>query len=212
MVGNASGGTAYLSITAEEAPAAGTIKVWCTILEDHEIAVGAWGGYSGMEMMWLPVAFPLGTAGSVLNFTGPYPQTISVQGNYTLNPSTHIFNNLNVAAFVQYTAGTKEVLNAYYDDLPDTATGVYDAGTAPVDGNAVLGAWPNPSTGNFSVSSFVPQGATGTVDIFDVSGRLVSQFEAGAIHPVTVTSAGIYYIRLNTSTGETVRQQVAVIR
>ncbi len=73
-VGNASGGTAYISVTAEQEPPAGTIKVWSNILEDHEIATGAWGGYNGQEMMWIPVAWPLTTNGSVLNFTGPIPR------------------------------------------------------------------------------------------------------------------------------------------
>ncbi|MCK5785225.1 MAG: hypothetical protein KAH54_01560, partial [Candidatus Sabulitectum sp.] len=59
MVGDASGGTAYVSVTAEQALPSGTIKVSTVILEDHEIATSAWGGYSGQEMMWIPVANPL---------------------------------------------------------------------------------------------------------------------------------------------------------
>ncbi len=117
-VGNASGGTAYISVTAEQEPPAGTIKVWSNILEDHEIATGAWGGYNGQEMMWIPVAWPLTTNGSVLNFTGPYPQTIEVEGNYTLNPVSDIFDNLNVSAWVQLTTGNKEVLNASSRTFP----------------------------------------------------------------------------------------------
>ena len=212
MVGNASGGTAYISVTAEQAPSSGTIKVWSVILEDHEMATSAWGGYSGQEMMWIPVGFPLGAQGSALNFTGPYPQTISVMGNYTLTPSGDIFNNLNVATYVQYATGTKEVLNASFMDLPDTATGIYEDESTPVVGNSVLGAWPNPSTGAFAVSSFMPAGTSGTVEIFDISGRSVEQFDAGTVENVFIEETGVYFIRLTTTTGEIVRSQVAVIR
>jgi hypothetical protein len=212
MVGNASGGTAYISVTAEQAPSAGSIKVWSVVLEDHEMANSSWGLYNGMEMMWIPVGFPLGAQGSVLNFTGPYPQTISVMGNYTLTPSTDIFDNLNVATYVQYTTGTKEVLNASFIDLPDTATDIYESETTPVVANSVLGAWPNPTTGVFTVSSLVPQGTTGTVEIFDISGRSVDHFDAGSVQNISIEEAGVYFIRLTTSSGEVVSRQVAVIR
>jgi len=210
MVGDASGGTAYINVTAEQEPAASDpIKVWSVILEDHEMAGPSWGLYNGMEMMWIPVGFPLGAQGSVLNFTGPYPQTISVTGSYTLNPATDIFDNLNVATYVQYTAGTKEVLNASFIDLPDTNTGIYEDVSVE---NSVLGAWPNPTTGVFSVSSLVPQGNTGTVEIFDITGRSVSHFDAGSVQNISIEEAGVYFIRLTTSSGEVLRRQVAVIR
>ncbi|MCP4646144.1 MAG: hypothetical protein GY852_00205, partial [bacterium] len=190
MVGNASGGTAYVSVTAEAAPASGTIKVWNVILEDHEIASSSWGGYNGQEMMWIPVATPLGSNGSVLNFTGPYPQTLEVSGAYTLSPSSHIFDNLNVATYVQHTTGSKEVLNASFIDLPDTgSSGVYSDEGVSVVSSAVLSAWPNPTTGAFSVSSFVPQGTSGTVDIFDITGRSVDQFTAGSVQNMNIEDA-----------------------
>ena len=210
MVGDENGGIAYVSVTAEEAPPSGTIKVSTVILEDHEIASSAWGGYSGMEMMWIPITAPLGNSGTVLNFTGPYPETIEVSGSYTLTPSIHPYDNLNVATYVQLT-GTKEMLNASFIDLHDT-TSISDAGWAPVVSSSVLNAWPNPSTGAFSVSSFVPQGTTGTVEIFDVSGRSVEQFGAGSLETVFIEETGVYFIRLTTSNGEVSRRQVAVIK
>jgi len=211
-IGDATGGTAYVTVTAEQAPPSGTIKVWSNILQDHEIATSAWGGYNGQEMMWIPIARPLGLNGQVLNFTGPYPQTLAVQGDYTLSPSSHIFNNLNVSAWVQLTTGNKEVLNASFGDLPDTASGVYEEGSAQVTDTAILGAWPNPSAGAFSIASQLPQGATGTIEIFDVSGRSVDVFEAGAIQSMNIEEPGVYFIRLTTSTGEVVNRQVAVVR
>lgn len=211
MVGNSAGGTAYVSVTAEQAPAAGTIKVWSVILEDHEMATSAWGGYNGQEMMWIPVVFPLGTTGDVLNFTGPYPQTIDVSGSYTLNSSQHPYDDLNVATYVQYTTGTKEVLNASFIDLHDT-TAISDPGIAPVVSSSVMNSWPNPSTGTFSVSTFTPDGVTGSVEIFDVSGRSVESFSAGTVENFHFEETGVYFIRLTTSTGEVVKKQIAVIR
>lgn len=211
-VGDATGGTAYVSVTAEAAPPSGSMNVWVNILEDHEIATGSWGGYNGQEMMWIPVARPLGTNGQAVNFTGPYPQTLQFEGTYTLSPTSHPFDNLNVSAWVQLTGGTKEVMNAFFEDLPDTGTGIYEAGEAAVEGSALLGAWPNPSTGAFSVSSFVPQGAFGEVEIFDLSGRTVQSFAAGSIENVFIEEPGLYFVRLTASNGEIVNRQVAIIR
>ncbi|MCK5841506.1 MAG: T9SS type A sorting domain-containing protein [Candidatus Sabulitectum sp.] len=210
MVGDENGGTAFVSVTAEQAPAAGTIKVWTVILEDHEVATSAWGGYNGHEMMWIPVAYPLN--GTVLNFTGSYPQTIQVSGNYTLNSSQHPYDDLNVATYVQFSTGTKEVLNASFIDLHDTSTGIYDVEELVEVTSSVLNAWPNPSTGTFAVSSFVPSGTTGTVEIFDIAGRSIYQFTAGSIENIRIEETGVYFIRLTANTGEVVNTQVAVIR
>ena len=207
-VGDASGGTAYVTVTAEQEPPEGTIKVWANILEDHEIATSAWGGYNGQEMMWIPVARPLGANGQVLEFTGPYPQTLSVEGSYTLNPVQHIFDNLNVSAWVQLSTGNKEVLNASFNDLPDTNTGIYEG----AEDYSVLAAWPNPTSGAFSVVAQIPQGVTGTVEIFDVAGRAVSTFDAGSSTTMNIDEPGVYFIRLTTSTGEVVNRQIAVVR
>jgi hypothetical protein len=211
-VGDESGGIAYISVTAEQDLDTG-VKLWSAILEDHEMATGAWGGYSGQEMMWIPVVAPTPVAGTVLNFTGPYPQTIDIQGSYTLTPASHPFENLNISVIVQgYQSNvSKEVFNSYFNTL-SYATGVSEDEAAAVNGNALLGAWPNPSTGLFSVSSVVPQGTTGTVDIFDITGRSVEHFDAGSVQSVSIEDSGVYFVRLTTGAGEVVTRQVAVIR
>ncbi|NOQ23316.1 MAG: hypothetical protein GQ565_11805 [Candidatus Aegiribacteria sp.] len=54
-VGDASGGMAYISITAEQEPSQSYgIKVWSVILEDHEIASSAWGAYAGVKFPLSP--------------------------------------------------------------------------------------------------------------------------------------------------------------
>lgn len=214
IVGNASGGIGYYSITAEQdLGVSGQIKVWSVIIQDDFIASGAgWGGYSGMEMRWMPVAWPLGTQGQVVTFSGPYPQTVHLMGNYTLDPSQHIFDNLNVVTFVQLGTGTREVLNANYMDLPDTAAGIYEDHTLPVGGSAFLHVGPNPSSGTFSVTSVVPDGQTGTVSVFDLSGRTVQSFSGGGVSNAVIEETGLYFVRLVTSGGVVVNRQIAVVR
>lgn len=210
-VGDATGGIAYISVTAEQDLDTG-VKLYCAILEDHEIATSAWGGYNGQEMMWIPVVAPTPTAGTILNFTGPYPQTINVQGSYTLNPAIHPYDNLNIAAIVQgYQSNSeKEVFNGYFAQVASTGIAGDESGFN--NGGALLGAWPNPSTGEFSISSFVPQGSTGSVEIFDIAGRSIEEFIAGSVENMSIEESGLYFIRLTTSTGEVVRRQVAVLR
>ena len=188
------------------------VKLYTAILEDHEIATSAWGGYNGKEMMWIPVVAPTPVSGTVLNFTGPYPQTIEVQGNYTLSPSAHPYENLNVGAIVQgYQSNSeKEVFNAYFN--PITPVGIAEDESATFSNEALLGAYPNPSTGTFSISSILPEGATGTIEVFDVAGRSVEQFDAESLQSMHIEETGLYFVRLTTSTGDVVRRQVAVVR
>ena len=212
-VGDASGGMAYINVTAEQEPAQSYgIKVWSVILEDHEIAGSPWGGYNGQEMMWIPVAYPLGSQGQVLNFTGPYPETLSVAGAYTLNPVTHPFNNLNVATFVQYTSGTREVLNANFMDLPDTPTGIYGDETGFTPATALLTVGPNPSYGSLSINCLLPAEETGTVQVFDIAGRVVESFPADGVTSTFIEESGVYFVQLITSGGEMIKRQLTIIR
>ena len=164
-------------------------------------------------MMWIPVVAPTATSGTVLNFTGPYPQTIELQGNYTLNVSAHPYDNLNVAAIVQgyQSNSVKEVFNAFFAPIANV-TGIDDNESEMTNSTALLGAYPNPSTGSFSVSSMIPDGTTGIVEIFDIAGRSIEHFSAGAVQTMNIEETGVYFIRLTTSSGEVVRKQVAVVR
>lgn len=194
-----------MDITAEEALESGTVRVWSVIVEDHEMGDSAWGYFEDQEMMWIPVAFPLGPEGTLLDFSGPYPTTQSVSGNYTLNPSEHPLENLHAVTFVQYTGESKEVLNASVDEL--VQTGIEDTGSL----TASLSVSRNPSSGAFSVSTYLPRGATGSVQIFDVTGRLLDQFNAGSTTDIFVEETGVYYIRLATSQGATASVNVVVL-
>jgi len=212
VVGNASGGTAYYTITIEQNPGVtGPFKLWSAILESNETASSAYGVYAGQVLMWEPRAFPMGTSGTAVTIAGPYPQTINLSGTYTLNPSEHPFNNLSVISYVQSTTGSHEVLNAAFMDLPDTATDIEDAAIAGI-GQMSIDAWPNPSSGSLSISTIVPGGAAGQVTVFDITGRAVCAFAAGGVSPVTLEEPGVYFAKLETSAGEVVSTRFTVAR
>jgi len=213
VVGDASGGTVYYTVQVEQDPGVtGELRIWSAIVESHEIAGTAYGVYNGQELMWEPRAMPMGNSGTEISITGPYPQTINMSGTYTLNPVEHTFDNLEIITYVQAFTGTHQVLNSSFIDLPDTASGVYEEGSAQVESNSFLSAWPNPSTGTFSVATQLPRGVGGTIEIFDVTGRSVDSFGAGSIQSRTIEEPGLYFIRLTTTSGEVVNRQVAIVR
>jgi hypothetical protein len=212
VVGNASGGTAYYTITIEQDPGVtGPFKLWTAILESHEMGSSDYGVYAGQELMWEPRAFPLGTSGTEISITGPFPQTVNLSGAYTLNPAEHPFNNLDVIAYVQSSSGSHEVLNAAFMDLPDTATDIEDSDITGIN-QMSIDAWPNPSSGSLSISAIIPGGAEGQVTIFDITGRTVGEFAAGGVSSVTLEDSGVYFARLETSTGEVVSTRFTVAR
>ena len=211
MIGNASGGIITYTLTAEQDLGASSLKLYSAIVQSNEIATSAYGVYNGQTLAYMPKVMPCGNSGTVIDFTGPYPQTIQVIKPYTLNPSVHIFDELDLVSFVLNTS-SEEAMNASFIDVPDTNTSGVASESEVAVFSGVLSAWPNPTTGAFAVSSSVPQGATGTVEVFDITGRSVEQFNAGSVHNMNIERSGVYFIRLTTSSGEIVRRQIAVIR
>jgi hypothetical protein len=207
FVGDASGGTVIYSITAEQDLVDTQISFWAAIVESHDIASADYGYYSGMEMMWEPRAFPVGTSGQAVTFTGPYPQTITINGSYTLDPASMTFDNLECIAFVQKNTGDLGVLNASFIDLPDTNTGISGGGSR----QAGLEIFPNPSMGPLSISSILPEGESGLVRIFDINGRLMDELPASEAMTTTLGTAGVYFVRLETSSGEVIPRRCTVI-
>ncbi len=116
-----------------------------------------------------------------------------------------------MVTFVQSTTGTKEVMNAHYMDLPDTATGVYEDETTPVSGSAQLLVGPNPTSGYLSIGALLPDGVTGTVSIYDMQGRIIDSFDAVGPETEYLDETGVYFVRLETSSGEVVTRRCTVI-
>ena len=211
IVGNASGGTATYTLIAEQDLGVSPLKLYSAIVESGDIASSAYGYYAGQVMAWEPRAWPAGASGTSVSFTGPYPQTIIIEKPYTLDPSQHSFDNLDVVSFVQLTTGNHEVMNAHFMDLPDTPTGVYEGSTESIS-SVSIGISSNPSNGYFNISTVVPTGVTGTITIYNLCGRIVEEFEADGITPVILEETGVYFIHLVTSTGETLTERCTVIR
>jgi hypothetical protein len=209
--GNASGGTATYTLTAEQALGVSSLRLFSAIVESGDIASSGYGYYAGQTMAWEPRAWPAGSTGYSISFSGPYPETIIIERPYTLNPTEHTFDNLDVVTFVQTSAGNREVMNAHFVDLPDTNTGIYDTAGLSI-GGAGLTAGPNPTTGFISISSILPDGITGTVRVFDLSGRTVDEFAAGGVSSTFIDETGIYFVRLETSSGDIITERCTVIR
>jgi hypothetical protein len=212
FVGDSYGGTVTYSLTAEQSlGSTGELELWTAILEDHQIASSGYGYYAGQELMWEPRAWPCGTTGQVVSFTGPYPQTVNVIRTYTLNPAEMDFGNLDAFACVQMSTGTLEVMNASFIDLPDSNTGVYEDGTIPVTGSAVLLIGPNPACCEMTVTSILPSGVTGTLSVYGIDGRMAGSFEAGGSVSFDPGEPGVYLARLETSSGEVVIRSCTVL-
>lgn len=97
---------------------------------------------------------------------------------------------------------------------------VLDAGFPLVASRfAVLGAWPNPARGAFSVSLSLPAGGRDArLELIDLAGRRVAEVPLGSlgrgVHTVPLRGAGlrpgVYLVRL-TGAGETSTRKVAVL-
>jgi hypothetical protein len=205
MGGDETSGVVYYNITAEQdLEAVGMIRILSVLVETDVYAASGWGGYNGQTIHWLPRMSPLGTTGVELEYTGPYPQTISLQGEYTINPSWN-YENLGLLTFV-VDYSDKTVFNAsYYQDL-GSIMGIEGSAS-----NVQLTVGPNPSNGSFSVFCSLPDGVTGSVDVFDVAGRCVES-AASSQSNFSVAEAGLYFVRLNTNTGESITRSIVVTR
>ncbi len=206
--GNSSGGTAVYTLTAEQDLGASPLKLYSAIVESGDIASSGYGVYSGKTLVWEPRAWPAGSTGTEVSFTGPYPQTVIVEKSYTLDPTEHNFENLDVVSVVQLASGNHEVMNAHFMDLPDTGTGIDDF----VAGTVNLALSSNPSAGNFTLSAVMPSGATGSITIYDTTGRIVEKFDADDVNSVAIEESGVYFIHLLTNTGEVATERFTVIR
>lgn len=203
--GDANSGVVYYNITAEEdLQAGGMVRLISVLFENDVYANSSWGVYNGKTLNWIPRIAPLGVTGVALDFTGPYPQTLTALGEYTIDSGWE-FSNMGIITFVM-DYSNKEIFNAYYEDDLNTIMGIESGPAAP---GMTVG--PNPSTGNFSVICSLPEGQSGTIEVFDVTGRMVG--EASAFDAdFSVEEAGLYLVRLTTGEGISVTESVAVIR
>ncbi len=208
--GDETSGHISIRIIAEQEPqwAEETeMRVWPILVEDQVQGAGHWAG------TYFKQAFRdnlLGPYGGKVEFTGPYPDTIYVDAEYEIAPSWNP-DNLFLATFLQcsYQQSDHEVPNADWCRFIDIPQGVGD-GMVPQAPSVTLGV--NPGTGLIPVAAELPPGVAGTLQLFDITGRMVSSMPAAASGSFSVNEAGVYFVRLTTETGESAVATAVVVR
>ncbi|MCK5036697.1 MAG: T9SS type A sorting domain-containing protein, partial [Candidatus Sabulitectum sp.] len=197
-------------IIAEEDPQwTVPMNLWPIIVEDNIPGVGYWAG-SVFEQAFRKNVF--GYYGETLVFEGPYPDTIFTEAEYNILSSWDV-DELHLATFVQcaYQANLHEVENCHWAKLMDIPMGIDDAGWGN-GSDMLLSVGPNPSMGTINISAVLPGNSAGTIEVFNLAGRMVASGSASEMRDVTVDESGIYLVRLSTSSGMSVTESVAVIR
>ena len=204
--GDETSGTVSIRLIAEaELPDDEPLRLFATLVEDSVSAGGSpWPGQYFFQAFRDNL---FGAAGPLVAFTGPYPDTLYFESEY----STTGWDNdqLYLATFVQqYSSTGKDVINANWSKFMDLGTGI-----EPEDaGSAALRVATNPSSGPVRVETDLPGGEGGFLSVYDMSGRLVWSESARAVQTVRTNSSGVYLVVLRTGAGETLVRRVAVIR
>jgi len=203
--GDETSGVVYYNITAEEdLQAGGMIRLISVLVENDVYASSGWGYYNGHTLDYIPRMSPIGVIGVLLDFTGPYPQTLTVLGDYTIE-SGWDYDNMGIVTYV-FDYSNKEIFNASYEPDLGAILGIESAESA-----LAMAVGPNPSAGSFSAVCSIPDGCSGIVDVFDVTGRLVRSASASSAD-FNISEAGLYFVRLTASDGETITRSIAVTR
>lgn len=202
-------GTISVGLVAEdEIETSVPIRLFATVVEGEVPGVGYWSG----DYFYQAFRDNLfGVAGPEVDFSGPYPDTVYFETEYDI--TDWVADNLHLATFVQeYSSSDKEVINARYDKFMDLQTGIEGGWLMPQSPQMAMG--PNPSSGTISVTPMLPEGAAGTVAVYDVSGRRVASGRAvnGVPASYNLGASGVYLVRLTTDSGAAVSRTVAVIR
>ncbi len=208
--GDAVSGIITFRIIAEEDPQwTVPMNLWPIIVEDNIPGAGYWSN-SVFEQAFRDNL--LGYYGEELVFEGPYPDTIFTEAEYSI-PSTWDVNELHLATFVQcaYQANQHEVENCNWVKLLDIEMGIDDTEWNSSN-DLFLSVGPNPSNGAFSISTVLPGNSIGTVEVFNLAGRVVASGSTAEMQSVNIDESGIYLVRLSTSDGMSVTESVAVIR
>jgi len=203
--GDETSGVVYYNVTAEEdLQAGGMVRLISVLFENDVYAASGWSLYNGKTLNWIPRIAPLGVTGTALDFTGPYPQTLTTLGEYTIDPGWN-FDNMGIITFVM-DYSNKEIFNASYQEDLGSIMGIEGQGE-----KLAFSVGPNPSCGSFSVTCSIPEGLTGVVDVFDVTGRSVGSADPSAAD-FNVEKAGLYLVRLTSSDGAVITGSVVVTR
>lgn len=202
-------GTVSIGLVAEQdLMAQDQLRLICILVEDNVPGSGMWGS-TVFEQAFRDNLF--GPAGPIVEFSGPYPDTLYFETDYDI--TGWVNDNLYLATFVQeYSASHKEVMNASFDKFIDLPTGIESG--APASGDRLLTVGPNPSGGLFSISAEFGGSSPAEVSVFDISGRRVASGEVvpGGSTSFDIGVSGLYFVRMTTPEGFSVTESLAVVR
>jgi len=204
--GDETSGTVSIRLIAEEElPDDEPLRLFATLVEDSVSAGGSsWPGQYFFQAFRDNL---FGPAGPLVEFTGPYPDTMYFEAEYATTGWDP--DQLYLATFVQqYSSTGKDVINASWSRFMDLGTGV-----EPEDGGpAGLRVASNPCSGPVRIEARLPEGGSGSLCVYDMSGRLVWSGSARPVQTVPTQSSGVYLVVLRAGAGQTLVRRVAVIR
>jgi len=201
-------GTLHVTLTAEQSLGSGNLRLHAILVEDDVPGVGYWAG-SVFEQAFRDNL--CGGSGQLVDFGSSYPSTVEVQLSY--GTMGWVEDNVSLAVFLQGQS-SREVYNAWYMAVMDipTYTGI-EEGQSPVQNGVTVSVGPNPSSGAVTVSYSIPEGLSGTLSVFDLTGRLHEHRTlTGTETNLTISVSGIYLVAVETNDGTLVTERVAIIR
>ena len=202
-------GTISIGLIAEQdLGAMSDMRLFTTIVEDDVPGTGYWAG-SYFHQAFRDNLF--GIVGPIVSFSPPYPDTLYYNADYDI--SAWEADNLYLTTFVQeYSSSYKEVMNSRFDKFMDLETGIADTPMLPAQ--PVVEVTPSPCQGVAQVVSWLPQGVSGEVTVYDLTGRSVDSWtpSPGVSHAISIDEVGVYFVRLVTGDGASVTRSLVVVR
>ena len=204
--GDASSGTVSVRLIAEaQLPSSEPLRLFSTLVEDSVSAGGSpWPGQYFFQAFRDNL---FGLAGPLVEFEGPYPDTLYFETDYEISGWDP--EQLYLATFVQqYSSTGKEVINAHWSRFMDLQTGVEHVH----GGEPVLHLLRNPSAGTISLSVDAVPSSGAQILVLDLAGRVVASRPAGSRVTVDVDASGVYLVVLRATRGESAVRRAVVIR
>lgn len=181
-------------------------RLFATVVEDDIPGAGHWSG-SYFDQAFRYNLF--GSAGVLVEFEAPYPDTLFFEADYDI--SSWVSDNLYLATFVQeYSSNDKEVINASWAKFMDLETGINNPdGFASDLPELILHS--NPCVGGIQVSAVMPGDSGGIISVYDTAGRLITSCVASDYNSFQLDEPGLYIVRLE-SGGKVVTTRAIVTR
>ena len=208
--GDSQSGTLSFRIIAEEDPEWEIpMMLWPIIVENNVPGTGYWSNSVFEQAFRKNVC---GLYGEPLTFSGPFPDTIYVETEYSIDASWDV-DELHLATFVQcsYQFFDREVENAHWVKFLNVGIGESEESWGNSN-RVLLSVGPNPSNGTFAISAVLPENTPGNIEVFDLSGRTVASGTVAEMQNISVDESGIYLVRLSTAEGLSATQSIAVIK